>query len=135
MRLGRLRVGGFQERVILLLLPLLAFRLLVPDGFMPRFGAGHTVSMQMCHGDAQSAAAMRLLHDQPASPAPDNQGGARHDAPCVFAASAGAAPVPLVPTLPDAAPTPDALPLPALVTPAPRLTHRTQSARAPPLPA
>lgn len=135
MHLGRLRARKLRQQVILLLLPLLAFRLLVPDGFMPRFGAGHTVSMQMCHGDARSAAAMRLLRDQPASPTPDNHGGARHDAPCVFAASAGAAPVPLLPALPDAAPLPDALPLPALVTPVPRLTHRTQSARAPPLPA
>jgi hypothetical protein len=121
--------------VILLLLPLLAFRLLVPDGFMPRFGADHTVSMQMCHGDAKSAAAMRLLRDQPASTAPGNDDGVRHDAPCVFAASAGAAPVPFLPPLPNAAPTPDALLLPALVAPAPRVTHRTQSARAPPLPA
>jgi len=135
MYLGRLRARKLREQVILLLLPLLAFRVLVPEGFMPRFGAGHTVSMQMCHGDAQSAAAMRLLHDQPAAPAPGNHDSARHDAPCVFAASAGAAPAPLLPTLPDAAPTPEAMPLPALVIPAPRVTHRTQSARAPPLPA
>jgi hypothetical protein len=135
MRLGRLRARKLRGWVILLLLPLLAFRVLVPDGFMPRFGAGHTVSMQMCHGDAQSAAAMRLLNDQPASPAPDNHGGTRHDASCVFAASAGAAPVPLLPALPDTAPTPDARPRPAFVTPVPRVTHRIQSARAPPLPA
>lgn len=135
MHLGRLRARKLREQVILLLLPLLAFRVLVPEGFMPRFGAGQTVSMQMCHGDAQSAAAMRLLHDQPASPAPDNQGAARHDAPCVFAASAGATPVPLLPALPDAAATPEAVPRPTFVTPVPRVTHRIQSARAPPLPA
>ena len=135
MHLGRLRADRLRGRVILLLLPLVVFRLLVPDGFMPRFGADHTVSMQMCHGDAQSAAAMRLLRDQPAFPAPDDRDAASHDAPCVFAASAGAAPVPLLPALPDAAATPDALPLPALVTPVPRVTHRIQSARAPPLPA
>ena len=133
MHLGRLRADRLRGRVILLLMPLVVFRLLVPDGFMPRFGADHTVSMQMCHGDVQSAAAMRLLRDQPAFPAPDNHGAASHDAPCAFAASAGAAPVPLLPALPDAAATPDALPLPALVTPAPRVTHRIQSARAPPL--
>jgi hypothetical protein len=135
MDLGRLRTRKLREQVILLLLPLLAFRLLVPDGFMPRFGADHTVTMQMCHGDAQSAATMRLLHDQPAPMAPGNDDGARHDAPCVFAASAGAAPAPFLPLLPNAAPTPDAVLLPALITPAPRFTHRTQSARAPPLPA
>jgi len=89
----------------------------------------------MCHGDAQSAAAMRLLHEQPATSTDGDHSSQRHDTPCVFAASAGAAPAPLLPTLPDAAPTPEAMPLPALVIPAPRVTHRTQSARAPPLPA
>jgi hypothetical protein len=135
MNLGRLRARRLRERVILLLLPLLALRVLVPEGFMPRIGAGHEVSMQMCHGDAQSAAAMRLLHEQPATPTDGDHSSQRHDTPCVFAASAGATPVPLLLALPDAAATPDAVPRPTFVTPVPRVTHRIQSARAPPLPA
>ena len=133
MNAGWLRGRTCRGWVARLLFPALALRLLVPAGFMPSAGDGVGLTMQMCHGDAQSAAAMRLLRDQPAFPAPDDRDAASHDAPCVFAASAGAAPVPLLPALPDAAATPDALPLPALVTPIPRVTHRIQSARAPPL--
>jgi len=83
MNLGRLRARTLRERVILLLLPVLAFRLLFPAGFMPRFGDGLELSMQMCHGDAGSSAIIHALETPPATP---DDGRGQHEAPCVFAA-------------------------------------------------
>jgi hypothetical protein len=124
----RLRARATRERVVLLLVPALALRLLVPDGFMPAFGAAG-ITMRMCHGDGRSAAAMRLAGavTSPAAPAVE------HDAACDFAASATAAP-PVVaredaarPVRPDAlTPTPDT----SGATSVPR--HRPQAPRAPP---
>jgi hypothetical protein len=132
MTLGRLRARSFREQVILLLLPVLAFRLLFPAGFMPRFGDDLELSMQMCHGDAQSAAVMRVLDDGPA--APDSEGDG-HGAPCVFAAiGAFAAPEP--PSSGIAVVAHDPIePAPLERAPALPLPHRPQSPRAPPLPA
>jgi hypothetical protein len=130
MSLGRLRARTLRERVVLLLLPALAFRLLFPAGFMPRFGDDLELSMQMCHGDGKSSAIIRVLDDTPAAPGDDR---GRHEAPCVFAAvSAFAAPAPAPAALEVA--TPDAVP-PAPRAPAPalRVTHRSQAPRAPPL--
>jgi hypothetical protein len=129
MSLGRLRACTLQQRIILLLLPVLAFRLLFPAGFMPRFGDGLELSMEMCHGDAQSAAVIRLLDPAPA--APDDERG-QHDAPCAFAAAGSLAPAepPLV-LLAAALHHPAAEPLP-VQRPALRPTHRLQAPRAPP---
>ena len=131
MTIGGMRQRRRREWIALLLLPALAFRLLVPAGFMPEFGAdGSTLTVQMCHGDARSAAVMRLTTGQPHEPsAPET----KHDAPCVFAATAGVAPLPVlsvdVPLR--------ALPQPAaqhrLIAFIPSTPHRPQSARAPPI--
>lgn len=131
MTLGRLRARSFRKQVILLLLPVLAFRLLFPAGFMPRFGDGLELSMQMCHGDAQSAAVMRVLDDGPSQPGSERDG---HSAPCVFAAiGAFAAPEP--PSAGIAIVAHDPIePAPRERAPAFRLSHRPQSPRAPPLP-
>ena len=88
MSLRRLRARKTREWVCLLLLPALAFRLLVPAGFMPTAGEGFSVTMQMCHGDAKSSVVVRLTGS---GEAPAGQ-HASHDAPCVFAASATVAP-------------------------------------------
>jgi len=131
MNLGRLRTRTLRERVVLLLLPLLAFRLLFPTGFMPRFGDDLELSMQMCHGDGKSSAIIRMLEDPPAAPG-DERG--RHEAPCVFAAvSAFAAPEP-VPAALDVSTFAAVPPVPPAPAPALRVTHRPQSPRAPPLP-
>jgi len=130
MNLGRLRTRQLRERVILLLLPVLAFRLLFPAGFMPRFGDDLELSMQMCHGDPQSSAVIRVLEEAPAAP---GSGDERHDAPCVFATLGSLATVELPTTAPAAAPHDAFLPLPATPAPALRFTHRSQSPRAPPL--
>lgn len=130
MHLGHLRTRRLRERVILLLLPVLAFRLLFPAGFMPRFGDDHQLTMQMCHGDAQSAAVIRMLGQE--RPAPSDS-GQRHESPCVFAAvGAFVTPEPPGATL-GAVTHPLPTPHPAAESPQLRLPHRPQSPRAPPL--
>ena len=112
----------------LLVLPALAFRLLIPAGFMPSVGDGFTITMQMCHGDGRSAELIRILGQEP-QPADRD---AAHDAPCMFAASGTAAPLP-VPADVLAHVAPVALRDAARVAPAPLLApRRTQSPRAPP---
>jgi hypothetical protein len=129
MSLRRLRARGTREWVYLLLLPALAFRLLVPAGFMPTVGEGLAVTMQMCHGDAKSSIVVRLTTDDHAPAAPQ----ADHEAPCVFAASATVAP-PALDALPQlSSATPEAIPLPERPTPAARPLHHPQSPRAPPM--
>ena len=129
MTLGRLRARQSREWVILLLLPALAWRLLVPAGFMPAAGDGVALTMQMCHGDAQSSLVIRLAgkgegagdHDAP------------HDAPCAFAASATVAPPASAAAPVDAVP-PIGLALPSRpVTAAIRTLHHPHSPRAPPV--
>ena len=130
MHLGRLRAGRLRGRVFLLLLPLLAFRLLVPDGFMPRFGADHTVSMQMCHGDAGSSAIIHALETPPATP---DDGRGQHEAPCVFAALGALATAEPLPAALATSAHADILRQPVVPAPALRITHRSQAPRAPPL--
>jgi len=131
MNLGRLRTPRLRERPVLLLLPLLALRLMVPAGFMPSFGSDLELSMQICHGDGRAA---EILQVPPQAPAPDGGPQASHDAPCLFAATATVAP----PTLPVPAPVaslPRITPQPVAAAPRviPSSHHRPQSARAPPL--
>jgi len=89
MKLGRLRARATRQWVTLLLLPALAFRLLVPEGFMPAFGDGAELTMQMCHGDGKSSVIVRLTQDGGEAPEGSQAG---HSAPCVFAAAATVAP-------------------------------------------
>ena len=129
MNLRRLRARRMREWVCLLLLPALAFRLLVPEGFMPTLGDGLAVTMQMCHGDAKSSIVVRLTGTDHSPAVP----GAKHEAPCVFAASATVAP-PALPALPQIVSTaPEATPLPAIRVQVARPLHHPQSPRAPPM--
>jgi hypothetical protein len=129
MNLRRLRARAIQQWVCLLLLPALAFRLLVPAGFMPTVGEDFAVTMQMCHGDAGSSIVVRLTANPDAPAAPR----ASHDAPCVFAASATVAP-PTLPSLPQqSSAAPEAGPLPERPAPSARPLHHPQSPRAPPM--
>jgi hypothetical protein len=130
MKFGRLRARVTREWVILLLLPALAFRLLVPEGFMPAFGDGAELTMQMCHGDGKSSVIVRLTQD--GDEAPDSS-QAGHSAPCVFAAAATIAPPAADFAVQDFSARLEQLQAPRAVTAAPvRPHHRPQSPRAPP---
>ena len=130
MNLGRLRARTLRERVILLLLPVLAFRLLFPAGFMPRFGDDLELSMQMCHGDAAASAIIHALETPPATP---EDGRGQHEAPCVFAALGALATAEPPAAALAAFAHPETLRQPAAPAPAHRITHRPQAPRAPPL--
>ena len=130
MKLGRLRAHVTRQWVILLLLPALAFRLLVPEGFMPAFGDGAELTMQMCHGDGKSSVIVRLTQDGGETP-DDSQAG--HSAPCVFAAAATIAPPGVDFAVQDFIARLEHLQTPRAVTAAlVRHQHRPQSPRAPP---
>jgi hypothetical protein len=129
MHLGSLRARKLRGWVALLLLPALAVRVLVPEGFMPRFGADLEISMQMCHGDSRSSAVMRVLQGE--APAPAGEDGQQHSA-CAFAAtSAAAPPEPALDSFQTAL-QPDAEALPTQAAPAHAPHHRPQTPRAPP---
>jgi hypothetical protein len=130
MKLGRLRAHVTRQWVILLLLPALAFRLLVPEGFMPAFGDGTELTMQMCHGDGKSSVIVRLTQD--GGEAPDDPQAA-HSAPCVFAAAATIAPPAADFAVQEFIARLEYLQTPLPCTAAPvRPHHRPQSPRAPP---
>lgn len=129
-----MHLGSFGRRssrvlVGLFVLPALALRVLVPQGFMPGTGADDAPTMQMCHGAGPLPAPTQHVPGG-GHPAPGQ--GQHHQAPCVFATAGAAAP-----------PTPVALALDvALVSVVnarvpdvlviQRAQHRAQAARAPP---
>jgi hypothetical protein len=113
----------------LVLLPALAARLMVPQGFMPGTGADDAPTMQMCHGAGPMPEATHPMSTGD-GPAPDK--GRHHEAPCVFAAAGTTAPPPVAMVVLSAAQAPELrLPEPEFVF-VQRTIHRTQSARAPP---
>jgi hypothetical protein len=122
-RSTRLLVGLF-------LLPALAVRVLVPQGFMPGTGADDAPTMQMCHGSGPLPASTQRAPGGD-DPAP-GQGQQHHQAPCVFAAAGAAAPPSPVAVVLDA-PRVSAI---RVLTPdfviIQKALHRAQAARAPP---
>jgi len=89
-----------SHRILLALLvvPGLLIRAAVPAGFMPATGLGAALTMAMCSG--QAAHSVVVQPDGSPAPADPGQGSPRHhEAPCVFAATAGGAPPPLVTAL------------------------------------
>jgi len=127
-------VRWFQKRSTrlllgLFLLPALAFRVMVPPGFMPGTGADDAPTLQMCHGAGPLPASTQPV---PAGddPAPDQ--GPHHEAPCVFAAAGSAAPPPVVSVALVAPQAVDADASPPAITFFQRALHRPQAARAPP---
>lgn len=87
MNVASMRRRDVRQLVWLLLVPALAVRVLVPQGFMPGTTAGHGFTMQMCHGAGPLPTPAG--HD-PGQPQP------RHDSPCVFAAAGMVAPPPML---------------------------------------
>jgi len=128
MNAGWLRGRTCRGWVVRLLFPALALRLLVPAGFMPSAGDGVGLTMQMCHGDAQSSVVIRLSHGD------RTPGGHRapHDAPCVFAATAATAPPPMAVVPLEAAALQEPVSPPRESGPVLRNPHRLQAPRAPP---
>jgi hypothetical protein len=129
-----MQANGLRNRktrllVGLLLVPALALRVLVPQGFMPGTGAGDAPTMQMCHGSGPLPAATQPLPDGD-DPAPGQ--GQHHEAPCVFAATGSAAPPPVVALALDAPQASDDGPLAPEPVFAQKSQHRAQAARAPP---
>jgi len=114
--------------VVLLLLPALAGRFLVPPGFMPGSSAGHSPTMQMCHG----AGALPAGRDAPPAPTGDDGRPAGQHTTCVFAATGTAAPPPVAVPVLDGPGTPElqpSLPAPSFARATP---HQPYSPRAPP---
>lgn len=77
---------------LVLALPALLLRVAIPPGFMPATASGTAFTMQMCPGHATVPL--------PAGGAPPGD-TKHHSAPCVFAAAAGLAPVPVIATADD----------------------------------
>jgi hypothetical protein len=115
------------------LLPLLVLRLLIPVGFMPMADAGG-LSIALCPGDGPlPPALMHLQHLHHGGHHGDGTGGGAHHAPCLFAASAGAALAPSFVALAATA-APAALRAePRTATRSPPSICRAQCPRAPPL--
>ncbi len=130
-----MQIDGLRDRktrllVGLLLVPALALRVLVPQGFMPGTGAGDAPTMQMCHGAGPLPAATQPV---PGGDDPAPGQGQHHEAPCVFAAAGSAAPPPVAAL---ALPAPHAHDVGALSPDfvfVQKALHRTQAARAPPV--
>jgi hypothetical protein len=129
MNLGALRARRPRLLATAILLPALAFRLLVPAGFMPVAGEGFTLGVQMCHGAGPLPSATQPVPSGN-EPAPGQE---RHDeSPCVFAAAGSAAPPP-APALAAAVQDATDLGTPALdFVSVQKALHRAQAARAPP---
>lgn len=116
--------------VVLLLLPALAGRFLVPPGFMPGSSVGHAPTMQMCHG----AGALPAGRDSPPAPTDNDGREPGQHSTCVFAATGTAAPPPVVVPVLDGPGTPEAEPSPPPPFVAQATLHRPYSPRAPPSP-
>lgn len=113
----------------LLLVPALAVRLLVPQGFMPGTGAGDAPTMQMCHGAGPLPVP---THPVPGGNDPAPNQDQHHQSPCVFAAAGWAAPPPTVALALDAPQVDDVGPLTTDFDFVQKALHRAQAARAPP---
>lgn len=73
----------------LLLLPALALRALIPSGFMPGTHAGLGIAMQLC-----TSQGMQTVIVNPDGSIEQGAPASHHDAPCSYALSGGAAPLP-----------------------------------------
>ena len=90
-----------SRRILLLLVPLLALRLLVPAGFMVMADAEGGLSIGLCSGFAPATAgsmhgdghAMHHMHHGAGHGSPDRPDNYSHT-PCLFASAAGTAFIP-----------------------------------------
>ena len=131
MTIATFRRRRLQRRVLVLALPWLTLRLLLPAAVMPVVADGH-VALDLCTAQGLQLAQPVAGHDSPDHPGGEGPGTRGHDAPCAFAASATAAPAPH----PGAAPVVAAIPFDAATATAPGFFQpsilRAQSPRATP---
>jgi hypothetical protein len=115
----------------LLVLPGFLIRAAVPPGFMPAVGQGAALTMAMCSGHAARSVVVDL--DDGAAPADQETPSSKHhEAPCVFAATAGAAPLPLLAALAAVSTSQADVVSPVLTGPVIRQAIRANAPRAPP---
>lgn len=113
----------------LLVLPGLFIRATVPTGFMPVASGGTALTMAMCPGHASQP---EVIEPGPA-PADDGQPQQKHhQAPCVFAATAGGAAPMFIAAAVDLPMLPREIFLPRSVAPAARQITRAHAPRGPP---
>jgi hypothetical protein len=122
-----------KRRLLILVLPLLMMRLLVPSGFMPMAGTGG-LGIALCPAEAglPAAHAGHAMHHA-GHAGGEHPPSEEHHAPCLFAASA-APPVPataLLAASPPASAVAALLPAQVRASALPVIL-RAQSARAPP---
>lgn len=92
--LVRLRRRNVRDTAIAWVLAALAFRALVPAGFMFGSGEGHTLTVELCHGAGSALTVVHYGDDgRPLEPRPDS----RPEGQCPFAATALLAPPPVIP--------------------------------------
>jgi len=115
----------------LLVLPGILIRAAVPPGFMPAMSHGLTLTMAMCSGHAAPSLIVQQ-HGGAAPTEPRQPTSPQHEAPCVFAATAGGAPPPLVATVAAAPTLQDDHVLPSFAALHVRPTARAHAPRAPP---
>lgn len=111
-----------------LLLAALTLRALIPVGFMPVAGGGHSFSMQLCTSSGYQTVVVRFGQDgRPAPPAP------AHDAPCLYSVCSALAPPPSLVATSVPACVVARLTVPAVQRVAVPSIARAQAPRAPPL--
>jgi len=117
----------------LLVLPGFLVRALVPAGFMPAIGHGAVLTMELCSGHSAQPVVVHL----DGAPVPADQGqpsSKHHEAPCVFASTAGGAPPPLIAAVASMPAPQDIRVLPSPAAPVARRAARAHTPRAPPSP-
>ena len=122
---------SYRMLLALLLLPGLLIRAAVPAGFMPAVGQGAALTMAMCSGQATQSVVVHPGSD-PLPAHPDQRSPQHHEAPCVFAATAGGAPPPLAAVLVVAPTLPADNAHPVFAAPIARPAIRAHAPRAPP---
>lgn len=127
-----IRVRNLRQRpwlILALVVPALLLRSMIPQGFMPAAGEGAAFQMQMCPGHA----ALPQPVERPDSPGRDDPPVKHQEAPCVFAAAAGAAPIAHFDSFAVATLTETPLSAHCIAVLPQRAPARANTARAPPL--
>lgn len=122
--------------LVVLFLPVLAVRLLVPAGFMPGTDANQTITMQMCHGAGPIPVVGGVVDDgsaaNPDSGTGRRDGDARHGDTCIFASTGSVATPLTISVLENAIPAADDVCAGFASAVSQRSMHHPHSLRTPP---